>query len=58
MVYFRRMRILPRIYLPKRKAARRLWRKSKGYFTLRRIYFSVELVLFALIYCSFSQAID
>ena len=44
------MRILPRINLPKRKAARRLWRKSKAHFKLRRVYFSVEFVLFALIY--------
>src|ERR1051325_432026 len=44
------MRILPRINLPKRKAARRLWRKWKAHLKLRRVYLSVEFVLFALIY--------
>ena len=44
------MRILPRINLPTKKAARRLWRKSKGHFKLRRIYYSVEFILFAAIY--------
>jgi hypothetical protein len=52
------MRILPRINLPKRKAARRLWRKSKGHFTLSRVYFSVEFVLFTVIYLLVSQAVD
>src|ERR1044072_6788186 len=42
------MRILPRA--PTRKAARRLWRKSKARLNLRRIYYSVELLLFIVIY--------
>ena len=41
---------MPRINLPKKKAVRRLWRKSKAHFTLRRVYFSVEFILFAAIY--------
>src|ERR1044072_387162 len=52
------MRILPRINLPKKKAARRLWRKSKAYCTLRRVYYSVEFILFAAVYflvCSGSR---
>src|SRR5215213_2117120 len=44
------MRILPRLNLPTRKAARRLWRKSKARLNLRRIYYSVELLLFIAIY--------
>jgi sigma-B regulation protein RsbU (phosphoserine phosphatase) len=44
------MRILPRINLPTRKAGRRLWRKSKAHFTLRRVYYSVEFILFAVTY--------
>ena len=44
------MRILPRVSMPTPKAARRLWRKSKGHLTLRRIYYSVEFVLFVAIY--------
>src|SRR5215211_6129743 len=44
------MRIFPRINLPRRKAARRLWRKSKGHFSLRRVYYSVEFVLFVAVY--------
>ena len=44
------MRILPRVQIPNPKAARRLWRKSKGYFKLRRIYYASELVLFTGIY--------
>ena len=44
------MRILPRINLPTPKAARRLWRKSKPNFTLRRVYYSVEFLLFAATY--------
>src|ERR1044071_6246614 len=44
------MRILPRVQLPTSKAARRLWRKSKGHIKLRRIYYSCEFVLFAAIY--------
>ena len=44
------MRILPRLNVPTRKAARRLWRKSKARLNLRRIYYSVELFLFIAIY--------
>src|ERR1044071_4062378 len=44
------MRILPRVQLPTSKAARRLWRKSKGHIKLRRIYYSCEFVLFAAVY--------
>src|SRR5678815_1338882 len=44
------MRILPRLNVPKRKTARRLWRKSKARLSLRRIYYSVELLLFLTIY--------
>ena len=44
------MRILPRLNVPKRKTARRLWRKSKARLSLRRIYYSVELLLFITIY--------
>src|SRR6185503_2926490 len=44
------MRILPRLNMPTSKAARRLWRKSKARLTLRRIYYSVELLLFIAIY--------
>src|ERR1044072_6265048 len=44
------MRILPRFHVPRTKAVRRLWRKSKGHLTLRRIYFSLEFILFITIY--------
>jgi sigma-B regulation protein RsbU (phosphoserine phosphatase) len=44
------MRILPRLNLPTSKAARRLWRKSKARLNLRRIYYSVEIILFIVIY--------
>src|SRR5215204_4205709 len=44
------MRILPRVNMPTPKAARRLWRKSKGRLTLKRIYYSVEFILFITIY--------
>src|SRR5689334_13044975 len=44
------MRILPRLNIPKRKAARRLWLKCKARLTLRRIYYSVEIVLYIAIY--------
>jgi len=44
------MRILPRVPVPTPKAARRLWRKSKGHLTLRRVYYSVEFILFITIY--------
>lgn len=44
------MRILPRVQIPNPKAARRLWRKSRGHFKLRRIYYASELILFTAIY--------
>lgn len=44
------MRILPRLNMPTSKAARRLWRKSKARLNLRRIYYSVEILLFIIIY--------
>jgi hypothetical protein len=40
------MRILPRLDMPTRKAARRLWRHSKAHLNLRRFYYSVEFILF------------
>ena len=44
------MRILPRVKVPTPQAVRRLWRKSKGRLTLRRIYFSVEAFVFIAVY--------
>jgi len=44
------MRILPRLNMPTRKAARRIWRHSKAHLSLKRIYYSVELFLFIVIY--------
>src|SRR5690349_21016161 len=44
------MRILPRVKIPTPKAARRLWRKTKGHLSLRRIYYSVEVALFLAIF--------
>ena len=44
------MRILPRLNMPTRKAARRLWRHTKAHLTLKRIYYSVEFLLFILVY--------
>ena len=44
------MRILPRLRPPTPRAARRLWRKSKGRFTVRRVYYSVEFILFMTTY--------
>jgi sigma-B regulation protein RsbU (phosphoserine phosphatase) len=44
------MRIFPRAKLPTPKAVRRLWRKSKGHLTFRRLYYSAELFLFIAIY--------
>jgi len=44
------MRILPRLNMPTRKAARRVWRHTKAHLTLKRIYYSVEFLLFALIF--------
>ena len=36
--------------MPTPKAARRLWRQSKGHLNVRRVYYSVEVILFAVIY--------
>ncbi len=44
------MRILPHVQMPTPRAARRIWRRSKGHLTLRRIYYFVEFLLFAIIY--------
>src|ERR1041385_8134709 len=44
------MSILPRLNMPTIKAARRLWRKCKTRLTLRRIYYSVEILLVIAIY--------
>jgi len=44
------MRIFPRAKLPTPKALRRLWRKSKGHLTFRRLYYSAEILLFTAIY--------
>ena len=44
------MRILPRLNMPTRKAARRLWRHTKAHLTLKRIYYSVEVLLFTIIF--------
>lgn len=44
------MRILPRVRVPTPHAARRLWRKSKGRLSLRRIYYSVEVIAFIAVY--------
>ena len=44
------MRILPRLHMPRSKAVRRAWRKSKGHFNVRRVYYSIEIILFIAIY--------
>ena len=44
------MRILPRLNMPTRKAARRFWRHTKAHLSLKRIYYSVEFLLFAVIF--------
>ena len=44
------MRILPRLHVPPRKAVRRLWRQSRARLNVRRVYYSVEVLLFVLIY--------
>jgi len=36
--------------MPTPKAARRLWRHSKGHLSVRRVYYSVELAIFAAFY--------
>ena len=44
------MRVLPRINMPTPKAARRLWRQSKGHLSVRRVYYSTEIGLFVILY--------
>ena len=44
------MRILPRLHLPTGKAVRRFRRQAKTHLSLRRIYYSFELLLFIVIY--------
>src|SRR5689334_8580894 len=44
------MRILPRVNMPTPKAARRLWRQSKSHLTVRRVYYTIEILIFAVIY--------
>lgn len=44
------MRILPRLNMPTRKAARRIWRHTKARLNLRRIYYSIEFLLFIVIF--------
>lgn len=44
------MRILPRLNMPTRKAARRLWRHTKAHLTLKRIYYSIEFLVFLVVY--------
>jgi sigma-B regulation protein RsbU (phosphoserine phosphatase) len=44
------MRIWPRLNLPTSKAARRLWRQSKARLTVRRVYYSIEFIVFIAIY--------
>src|SRR6185369_8294136 len=44
------MRILPRVNMPTRKAARRMLRQSKAHLTVRRVFYSAEIVLFTAIY--------
>ncbi|HEY6805554.1 MAG TPA: GAF domain-containing SpoIIE family protein phosphatase [Pyrinomonadaceae bacterium] len=44
------MRILPRVNMPTPKAARRLWRQSKAHLTVRRVYYTIEVLIFAVAY--------
>lgn len=44
------MRILPRFHLPTPKAARRLWRRSSAHLSVRRVYYSLEFVVFLALY--------
>jgi sigma-B regulation protein RsbU (phosphoserine phosphatase) len=44
------MRILSRVNMPTPKAARRLWRQSKSHLTVRRVYYTIEALLFAVVY--------
>jgi phosphoserine phosphatase RsbU/P len=44
------MRILPRLNVPTRKAARRMWRHSKAHLTIQRVYYGVEIILFIAIF--------
>jgi len=36
--------------MPRPKAARRLWRQSKGNLTVRRVYYAAEIILFSTVY--------
>jgi sigma-B regulation protein RsbU (phosphoserine phosphatase) len=44
------MRVFPRTKLPTPKAARRIWRKSRGHLNFRRVYYAVEVILFIALY--------
>ena len=44
------MRVLPRVTMPTPKAARRLWRQSKQHLSVRRVYYTAEILFFAGIY--------
>lgn len=44
------MRILPRVNMPTPRAARRLWRQSKGHLSVRRVYYSVEVAIFGALF--------
>ena len=44
------MRVFPRAKLPTPKAVRRLWRKSKGHLSFKRLYYAAELFLFIAVY--------
>jgi len=44
------MSILPRLHMPRPKTARRLWRRSKAHLTLRRVYYSIEALIFSVIF--------
>lgn len=47
------MRILPRVRMSTPKTARRLWRKSKGHLSVRRVYYLFEFIIFVAIYFMF-----
>ena len=44
------MSILPRLNKATPKTARRLWRRSKAHLTVRRVYYSIEAILFAVFF--------
>ena len=44
------MRVLPRVYVPKPKTVRRLWRHSKHHLSVRRVYYFAEAALFLGVY--------